>query len=277
MKKVLLFLALMTITTMPIDAQNNAESGIMLINEVSETALSEAQLRKCENLMKDAQWYIKRKEFGKAKSKLTELLAINPKDQQAKVLLDQCKDFTTEYGESAAQRPTKFTLGAVIGADFFEKNYGIHFGLTARYGGPLDLINVTGGLELAIQQSYHGRADVLEGYTRALTLGGQIVIPVAVQFNLVEVKKGMHFYVGPGAEFGLKLYAKDIESQGWTGTRNYQLMNNTTISGLIKAGIAGRHLDAGIYYKHYLTDLVNKNFPSYQENSRIGFAVAYYF
>lgn len=277
MKKIVFTLFLLAGSVLSIQAQNDTDAGIMLINEDSGTSLSESQLRKCESLMKDAQWYIKRKEFGRAKSKLIELLTINPNDNQAKVLLKQCKDYTSTYGESAEQKPTKFTLGAVLGTDLFEKNYGIYLGVTAKYGSFKDLMNITGGLLFAIQQSYHGRADVLENYTRAVTLGGQIIIPVTFQFNLIEVTKDMRFYAGPGAEFGLKLYAKNIKNQGWTGTRKYQLMNNSTISGLLKVGIAGRHFDAGIYYKHYITDFVNDNFPSYQENSRIGLSAAYYF
>ena len=260
---------------MSVQAQEN--NGVMLIGH-SAVKLSEKQLKKCEALMKDAQWYLKRKEFGKAKEKLRELVAINPKDAQAKVLLDQCEKNTAQYGESADKKPNKFSLGITAGMDFFKLNYGIHFGLAARYGHYTDLVNITAGLEFEVHQSYHGRDDVLETVGNNVTLGGQAIIPVLVKFNLVKVTNATRFYAGAGAELGIKLYAKDINDYSFVASSSkVPLMNPTTIAGLVQVGITGRHFDAGIYYRHYFTDLVNRKFPSYQESERIGFSATYYF
>ena len=267
-------MALMATVSMQVGAQNNVESGIMLINEDSGATLSEAQLRKCENLMKDAQWYIKRKEFGKAKSKLTELLTINPNDKQAKVLLDQCKDFTSEYGESATQKPTKFTFGLIGGADFGELNFGIHAGFSVKYGHYTDLVNFNSGLEILHLQSYKGRHFE---YTRSITLGTLLEIPMMAKFNVMKVKDKASIYAGAGAILEYAILNRKDDSNYITGKKEQKYLNSVSVPGLIQAGISSRYFDVGIYYRHYFTDLVNDYFPSYQEKGRIGFSAAYYF
>ena len=245
---------------------------------LSTVNLSEKLLKKCERLMKDAQWYIKRKEFGKAKEKLSELVVINPKDAQAAVLLAQCEEHSVKYRKSSDEKSNKFSFGMSAGMDFYKLNYGIHFGFAARYGHYTDFLNVTSGLGFEVQQSYHGRGDILDSFGRSVTLGGQLYIPVLAKFNIAKVTDKTRFYVGAGTEFGLKLYAKDINDYSVVASSSKSSMiNNMTIAGLVQTGITGHHFDVGVYYRHYFTDLVSSRFHSYQENERIGFIVTYFF
>lgn len=103
MKKICALVLFVFCSVSFVQAQESSD-GIMLINEAPATTLSEKDMNKCVALIKDAQWYMKRKEFGKAKAKLEELLAINPNDAQAKVLLEQCKESAAQYGESGCCR-----------------------------------------------------------------------------------------------------------------------------------------------------------------------------
>ena len=273
MKKLCAFLLLLACSVSFAQAQDGND-GIMLINEEPATTLSEKDLNKCVSLMKDAQWYVKRKEFGKAKAKLEELLAINPNDAQAKVLLEQCKEGATQYGESAEKKPSKVAFGAEAGADFFEKIYGIHLGVTMRYGRYTDMFNLTAGVDFILHQSYKAY-DYLE-YTRSISLGGQIAVPVMAQFNVLKCTETTRFYVGVGPEFAIKLYGKDV-NEGGGSTKKTSLMSSSSVAGMVKVGVTGNHFDAGIYYKHYVTDLIPDEHKAYQENGRIGFNVAYYF
>lgn len=280
MKRILIALIAILSISAYINAQSESNYSIMPINEEQPvTTLSEAKLKKCEALIKDAQWYIKKKEFGKAKNKLNQLLAINPQDSQAKVLLQQCEENTAIYGESAEKAPNKFSFGVTAGMDFFKVNYGIHFGFTLRYGHFTDLVNVTAGAEFEVHQAYKGQEDdIFEGYDEKITLGGQIIIPLLAKFNIAKITDKTRFYAGAGGEFGLKLYAKDINT-GWIyhNQASIPMMNSSTVSGLVQVGVTARHFDVGIYYKHFFNDLVNEEFPKYQENDRIGFSATYYF
>lgn len=273
MRKFLLIIGIL-IYAMSVQAQ---EANVATSVGPNRVKLSEKLLKKCEKLMADAQWYLKRKEFGRAKEKLTELIEINPKDAQAKVLLEQCEEYVVQYGESSDKKPKKFTFGLTVGADLFKLNYGIHIGLAARYGHYTDLINVTAGLEFEVHQSYRGRADVLEDYTSSVTIGGQAILPVLVKFNVAKINDVTRFYTGAGAEFGVKVYAKNINISSFIGDSSVDLMNGSTVAGLLQVGVMARHYDVGLYYRHYFNDLVNKKFPSYQENDRIGVTATYYF
>lgn len=270
-KKILLMGALL-LGSMSLQAQEVNET---ISAGPSTVKLSEKQLKKCERLMKDAQWYFKRKEFGKAKEKLDELVAINPKDAQAKVLIEQCEQNAVTYGVSADEKPNKFSFGLTVGMDFFKLNYGVHVGFTARYGHYTDLVNVTAGVEYEAQQSYHGRKGYLEDYTRSVTIGGQLIIPVLVKFNFAKCSKTTRFYTGVGAEAGLKLYTKDFNVYAYNPS--IPMMNSETIAGLVQVGVTSRHFDVGLYYRRYFNDLVNKEFPAYQENDRVGFTATYFF
>ncbi len=280
MKRILITI----ITVLALSAYTNAQSdsnyGIMPISEgQTVTNISDAQLKKCETLMKDAQWYIKKKEFGKAKDKLNQLLTINPHDAQANILLKQCEENSIIYGESAEKAPNKLSFGLSAGMDFFKINYGIHFGFALRYGHFTDLVNAYMGIEFEVHQAYKGQeGEVFEGYDKNITIGGQIIIPLLAKFNIAKITDKTRFYVGAGGEFGLKLYAKDINTGGiYHSKMSIPLMNSSTVSGLIQTGITARHFDIGIYYKHFFNDLVNKEFPKYQENDRIGLTATYYF
>lgn len=282
MKKLVFTLFLLAGSVLSIQAQNDTDAGIMLINEDSGvSSLSEKLLKKCESLKKEAQWYIKRMEFGKAKDKLNEILTINPADAQAKILLAQCEQNSVQYGESKERKPNKLSFGATIGADFFKKNYGLHLGFVARYGHYTDLVNVTAGLEFELHQSYHGRKGFLEDYSRAVSIGSQLVVPVLVKFNALKCTENTRLYAGIGPELGVKLYAKNANNDMSFiyngGDRTTALMNSTTVAGLLQVGVTSRHFDVGVYYRHYITDLINDSFSSYQENSRIGFSATYYF
>ena len=108
MMRKLFIVGALLLGAMSVQAQDNAA---VVKTEKSTVKLSDKLLKKCEALMKDAQWYLKHKEFGKAKEKLAEIVAINPKDVQAKVLLEQCEQNTVQYGESAEKKPNKWSLG----------------------------------------------------------------------------------------------------------------------------------------------------------------------
>ena len=272
MIKKILLIGVLLLGSMSLQAQEVNETKMAGASTVK---LSEKLLRKCDKLMEDAQWYLKRKEFGKAKAKLEELLAINPKDAQAKVLLEQCEQNAVTYGESADEKPNKFSFGLTVGMDFFKLNYGVHVGFTARYGHYTDLVNVTAGVEYEAQQSYHGRGEFMGEYDSSVTLGGQLIIPVLVKFNLAKCTETTRFYAGAGAEAGLKLYTKDFNV--YTYNPSLPIMNSTTVAGLVQVGVTGRHFDVGLYYRRYFNNLVNDKFKDYQENDRVGFTATYYF
>lgn len=244
----------------------------------TETTIDAKDSKKCAALMQDAQWYFKHKEFGKAKDKLNELLAINPNDQQAKILLEQCGKSTTEYGESAEKKKNNLSFGFIIGADQLSKQQGTHLGFTMRYGHYSDLFNATAGAEIIFQQSKKDYSGIFKGYDDKVTLGGQIIIPVMAKFNLLKCTENTRFYAGAGAELGVKLYSKDVNI-GYT--YNYgehkDFIGGSTVAGLVQVGVTGRHFDVGIYYRHYFNDLVDDFFPEYQESGRVGMSLAYYF
>ncbi len=265
MFKKLFIVGALLLGAMSVQAQDNTD---VVTTEKSTVKLSERQLRKCEALMKDAQWYLKHKEFGKAKEKLTELVAINPKDAQAKVLLEQCEQNTVQYGESAEKTPNKWSIGVTGGADFFDDNFGVHFGLAVRYGHYTDLVNATGSVEYQLHQG----------------IGGQIIIPLMAKFNVVKVTDASRFYAGVGVEGGINLYSKEIgEEIGFIYTDALKIMKGSgTVAGLVQVGVTGRHFDVGVYYRRYFTDLVQK-YVSFNEingmygNDRIGVSATYYF
>ncbi|MBQ7941930.1 MAG: hypothetical protein IJ328_05935 [Muribaculaceae bacterium] len=169
----------------------------------------------------------------------------------------------------------RFAGGFELGGDFGSKNYGLHIGATMRYGHYKNLFNLTAGINFNLNQSYHGREDVLKEYTRAVTLGGQLAIPVVAKFNILKCTEQARFYAGAGAEAAFTIYTKDVVVG--IGNKTDSMINNYTTATLVQVGVTGARFDAGIYYKHYLNDLVNSKFPSYQENSRIGVSLAYYF
>lgn len=275
MRKLLLILLLSVGYSMAVHADEN--DGIMLINDTPTVTVNETTSKKSENLMKDAQWYLKRKEFAKAKSKLEALLVLDSNNAQAKVLLEKCNEEIAKSGdESINNNGKKFAMGAEIGADFFKLNFGIHIGMTMRYGRYTDLFNLTAGVDFIIHQSYKSR-DYFD-YTSSFTLGGQLAVPVLAQFNVLKCTENSRFYIGTGPEFAVKLYGKDLNFGGSYQSKNkVTLLESSTVAGLVRIGVAARHLDVGVYYKHYFTDIVPDAHPAFQENDRVGFNVAYYF
>ncbi len=274
MKRILFILLIITANVTLAQAQNE---DIALISETAKTHISGSDAKKCASLMKDAQWYFKRKEFGKAKEKLNAILAINPTDQQAKVLLAQCGENSNLYGESASREKNKLSFGLIIGLDMLSKHLGTHIGVTMRYGHYTDFFNATAGAELIFHQSKKDYEGIFRSYDDKITLGGQIIVPVMAKFNLLKCTEDTRLYAGAGAEFGLKLYSKDIKLTGIYNGATKGFINSNTTAGLIQVGVTGRHFDLGIYYRHYFNDLVNDFFKAYQENDRIGINAAYYF
>ena len=265
MMRKLFIVGVLLLGAMSVQAQENAA---VVKTEKSTVKLSDKLLKKCEALMKDAQWYLKHKEFGKAKEKLAEIVAINPKDVQAKVLLEQCEQNTVQYGESAEKKPNKWSLGISGGADFLSGNFGVHFGLTARYGHYTDLVNATGGVEYQLHQG----------------IGGQIIVPLMAKFNVLKVTEASRFYVGAGVEGGLNIYSREIGDEvGFIYSEAIKMMKGSgTVAGLVQVGVTGRHFDVGVYYRHYFTDLVEKNISINEinekyGNDRIGVSATYYF
>lgn len=179
-------------------------------------------------------------------------------------------------GVSSQEKVKRFAGGMELGGDFGSRSFGLHIGGTFRYGHYTDLFNFTAGVNFNLNQTYHGQEEVLEYFTRASTIGGQIVIPVVAKFNVLKCTDVTRFYAGTGAEAGFRLYAKDLytglESEGTT-----PVMNKFTVAGLVQVGVMGKNFDAGIYYKHYINELVNDKFPEYQQNARFGINLAYYF
>ena len=168
----------------------------------------------------------------------------------------------------------RFSFGVAGGMDFLSVNFASHIGLSVKYGYYRDFVNVVLGVEYNQHFAYENRYDFEENGIDVI--GSQIAIPLWVKLNLVDVSNSCRFYVGAGAEYGIRLTAR----QNYTG-RYYPTdmiaMPSSSIAGLVHLGLTMRHVDVGLYYKGYFDDIVLPPYFYYMENSRVGFNVAYYF
>lgn len=253
--------------------EGNYTKAVELVKQRDSIAEEKLKLeKKSLGLVKDSEWYYIRKQYRKSKELLSKAVSLNENNEQAKDLLAECDEKLAKDGDGSPFN--KISFGIVGGMDFLAQNFGWHVGVGAKYGFYRDLVNVTLGLEYHQHLAYTNKYDI--GKSGTDLLGSQLTVPVLVKFNLIDMSNSCRFYVGAGAEYGLRLTTRDY----YTGTfrpSDSKALNSSTIAGLISLGIAMRHFDVGLYYKGYFKDIVVPPYFSYMENNRMGVNIAYYF
>ena len=284
MKKYVLILFILSIWNITIQAQTQQEidspfkvgdysQAIRLVNQMDSIAEAEHKAeKKCNAYLKDAEWYFKRGFYGKSFDMLDKALSYNIENKKAYSLKAESAENKIKLGNGKWYN--RFSFGVAGGMDFLSVNFASHIGLSVKYGYYRDLVNVVLGVEYNQHFAYENRYDFEENGIDVI--GSQIAIPLWVKLNLVDVSNSCRFYVGAGAEYGIRLTAR----QNYTG-RYYPTdmiaMPSSSIAGLVHLGLTMRHVDVGLYYKGYFDDIVLPPYFYYMENSRVGFNVAYYF
>lgn len=248
------------------------EEAVNLTKQRDSIAEQEKKLEKeAAAYVKDANWYINRKLYPSAVRMLAKAVSIYDKDKSYSSTLSAVEELSKNI---VNENPLKrLSAGVLVGADFFSTNYGLHAGVSLKYGYYRDLVNVFLGVEYHLHESYTDRYISESGKKN---LGTQITIPVAVKFNVARISPSCRFYVGVGLEYGVRLSCMDFYP-GVYGDQNAKAMTLNTYAGSVHLGFAMRHFDVGMYYKGYFNDLIKEPYSRYMENSRVGMNVAYYF
>lgn len=234
------------------------------------TDLKHKQSR-CNNLVKDAQWYYNRKLYKSASDNAQKALSLCPNDTHAKEMLDKSNAGRQEHGNGSILR--RFQIGVAGGADFMTQNFGMHIGASIKYGFYADKFNISLGIEHHWHYSYkHEYAITESGRDK---LGTQLAIPIVVRYNFAPATNASRFYIGAGIEQAFTLTTKD-KYEGELYPINCNAMVKKSLAGLVQVGIAMRHVDVSIYYKGYFDEFIQAPYYRCQENHRAGVKLAYY-
>ena len=155
-----------------------------------------------------------------------------------------------------------------------ESNAYVNEGVSAKYGYYRDLVNITLGLEYNHLCAYRNEYDF--GVHGIDGIGSQLLLPLAVRFNVVDMSEMVRFYMGVGVECGITLNTRS-KYEGAFYSKNSKAMKEWNMAGVVVMGLAMSHIDVGLYYKRYIEDLVQPPYFEYMENNRVGINVGYYF
>ena len=284
MKKCVLFLVLLFIWNVSIQAQTQQEidslfnvgdytKAVRLVNQMDSIAEEKQKAeKKCESYLQDAKWYFKRGFYDKSVDMLDKALNYNNENKMVCSLKTESAEKILQLGNGKWYN--RLSFGVAGGMDFLSVSFAGHIGLSVKYGYYRDLINVVLGVEYNQHCAYENEFDFNENGVD--NIGSQIIIPLWIKLNLVDVSNSCRFYFGAGAEYGIRLTAR----QKYTGKfypTNMIAMPSSSVAGLLHIGLTMRHVDVGLYYKGYFENIVLPPYFEYMENSRVGFNVAYYF
>lgn len=170
-----------------------------------------------------------------------------------------------------------FTAGIYNTGDYYNC-LGLGLGLMLNIGRSNDVINVSFGGEYIQYIAGDPRPDDLKGKTGLVGAGGQVVFPVIAKLQLFRTSKWTKFYIGCGAEYGLKVYdgneMKDYYQDG-------EVIRDKSIAIMPLIGWRARNVDFGVYCKYYFDKAFNDPLPGVKDlakdNIRIGYHLAYWF
>ncbi len=288
MKKLVLLLISMFALGASLQAQTQQEvdslfkvgdytKAVAIMNQMDSIAKEKRKAeRKSEAYVQDAKWYFNRGIYDKAADMIDKALIYNPEAREIvkfEGIIDTEKmDAMLQLGNNKWWN--RFSFGVAIGGDFLSVSGSGRVGLSVKYGYYRDLVNVVLGVEYNCHLAFENRYDL--GKKGMDVIGSQIAIPLWAKFNLLNMSNSSRLYLGAGAEYGIRLTAR----QNYTGKyypTEMIAMPSSSIAGLVHVGLTMRHMDVGLYYKGYFDDIVIPPYYHYMENSRVGVNVAYYF
>ena len=229
--------------------------------------------KKSKVLIRDAKWYLKRGIYDKANDMLEEALESNACVNEVTVIKGTIdEEILLQKGENRWWN--RFQFGVKCGAEFSDVGFDLRIGVSAKYGYYRDLVNITLGLGYnhlcAYRNEYDFGVDGIDG------IGNQLLLPLTVRLNVVDMSGKVRFYMGVGAECGITLNTRS-KYEGAYYLKNSKAMKDWNMAGVVMMGLAMSHIDVGLYYKRYIEDLVQPPYFEYMENNRVGINVGYYF
>ena len=126
-------------------------------------------------------------------------------------------------------------------------------GFRAKMGRVSNVVNMNVGVGYRFYNTLHRGSDFYGEYTQ--NLGGQIVIPIALRFNLFSFAKDKaNVFVGCGTELGFTVGTCDMIKEGIEDN----ILQNFTTSFYPMIGVNMRHFDVELYYKRLDSELFNQ-------------------
>ena len=229
--------------------------------------------KKSKVFLQDAKWYFKRGIYDKANEMLEEALESNAYVNEVTVIKGTIDEkILLQKGENKLWN--RFQFGVKGGAEISDVGFDLRIGVSAKYGYYRDLVNITLGLEYNHLCAYRNEYDF--GVHGIDGIGSQLLLPLAVRFNVVDMSEMVRFYMGVGVECGITLNTRS-KYEGAFYSKKSKAMKEWNMAGVVVMGLAMSHIDVGLYYKRYIEDLVQPPYFEYMENNRVGINVGYYF
>ncbi|MBP5507143.1 MAG: hypothetical protein J6Y23_04770 [Prevotella sp.] len=170
-----------------------------------------------------------------------------------------------------------FTAGFYNTGDYYNC-LGIGMGLMFNIGRTSDMFNVSFGAEYIEYIAGDPRPDELKGKTGLVDAGGQIAFPVMVKLQLFRTSKWTKFYIGCGAEYGLKVYDGNVMKDYYEYN---EVIRDKSVAIMPLIGWRARNVDFGVYCKYYFDKAFYNALPGTKDlgknDIRIGYHLAYWF
>ena len=170
-----------------------------------------------------------------------------------------------------------FTAGFYNTGDYYNC-LGLGMGLMFNVGRTNDMINVSFGAEYIEYIAGDPRPDELKGKTGLVDAGGQIAFPAMVKLQLFRTSKWTKFYIGCGAEYGLKVYDGKVMKDYY---EDREVIRDKSVAIMPLIGWRARNVDFGVYCKYYFDKAFNNALPGAKDlgkgDIRIGYHLAYWF
>lgn len=171
-----------------------------------------------------------------------------------------------------------FTMGIYQTTDFYKKAAGIGLGAMANIGRFTDLLNVSFGVEYIEYLAGDPRPDDEKNGLSIVDAGAQLVVPAYLKLNLFRTSKWTKFYIGCGAEVGMRLREGGVLKHYY---EEEHVLSDHSFAIIPMLGWKSRNLDFGVYYKHYFDKPFNNSINGEknlgEDKARIGYHFTYYF
>ena len=171
-----------------------------------------------------------------------------------------------------------FTFGIHQTTDFYKGATGIGLGMMANIGRFTDLLNVSFGVEYIEYLAGDPRPEDEKNALSIVDAGAQLIVPAYLKLNLFRTSKWTKFYIGCGAEVGMRLREGGVLKHYY---EEGHVLSDHSVAITPMIGWKSRNLDFGLYYKNYLDKPFNNSIKGDKnlgdDKARIGYHFTYYF
>lgn len=110
-------------------------------------------------------------------------------------------------------------------------------GLVLRFGKHTDLFNLLVGADFRLYTFYEFPTNPELLVNQSYINGGEILIPITAQFNILKISNSWSFYVGGGCDIHARVYD------------NFQFLRSSSVSFVPQLGFTSRHWDLGAHLR----------------------------